>query len=97
MSISIVSSPDYVRISERTADALSQLGMGHFSTLVEPERMAFVVLVLREIPDGRIADGDGRLVHVFPAGKWATIQEIERQLGAQAKALASKPEVRDVD
>lgn len=66
--------PDYadtVSISRATADALSKLGLGDFTTCETPERMAWVMLVLREL-----AVTDER----FPLGKWATLQHIEAQV-----------------
>ncbi len=60
-----------IHISKRTAEALSKIGMGDFYVWEPKERMAYIVLVLKKLPDS--AD-------VFPCGKWATIQHIEQQL-----------------
>ena len=60
-----------IHISKRTAEALSKIGMGDFYVWEHKERMAYIVLVLKKLPDS--AD-------VFPCGKWATIQHIEQQL-----------------
>lgn len=62
---------DRITLHPKTATALSELGMGNFSTVETPERMAWVSLVLRRLKDEW---------HVFPRGKWATINEIDRQL-----------------
>ena len=70
---------DSVVLSSRTAEALSRVGIGDFNPVELPERMAFVALVL-----GHIAD----LPEFFPKGKWATIQEIERQVGMCAQHRA---------
>jgi hypothetical protein len=70
-----------VTLTARTAEALSNLGIGDFNGVEQPERMAWVVLVLRKLKDQPI---------VFPRGKWATIQEIERQLDHAAVERASK-------
>lgn len=68
-----------IRLSQRTADALSALGLGLFTPCEQPERMAWVVLVLRKMRDE---------AHVFPRGKWATIQAIEGQLEQAAATRA---------
>ena len=60
-----------VSMSQATADALSEIGLGDFGKVETPERMAWVLLVLQ-----RIEDTPKR----FPHGKWATIQNIERQV-----------------
>jgi len=60
-----------IHISKRTAEALSKIGMGDFYIWEPKERMAYVVLVLKKLPDS--AD-------IFPAGKSATIQHIEYEL-----------------
>lgn len=82
--------PDYadtVSISRATAAELSKLGLGDFAVCETPQRMAWVVLVLREI-----ADTDER----FPRGKWATIQHIEGQIHRCAVRAAHDLE-RDLD
>lgn len=46
-----------------------------FQRIETPERMAWVVWLLKELPDNEIT---------FPCGKWATIQNIEAQLKTAA-------------
>lgn len=70
---------DQVSLSGATADALSLLDLGDFYKSNAPERMAYVVLVLKKLDDRP---------EWFPKGKWATIQEIERQLHACADEQA---------
>lgn len=74
-----------IHISRETADAISRLGLGVFFAWVEPERMAWAVLILRELEDRPAW---------FPKGKWATIQAIEAQLVEQAKEHAQVIENR---
>ena len=45
------------------------------------ERMAWIALVLRSVPDSP---------QTFPRGKWATIQSIERQLWQAARDAAAE-------
>lgn len=70
---------DTISISANTAAALSTIGIGDFYTVNTPERMAWAVLILRELPDRP---------EWFVAGKWATIQHIQGQLDACAAATA---------
>jgi len=70
-----------VKFSAKTAEAFSQLGLGHFTTVELPERMAWIVRVLRLLDDRP---------EWFPAGKWATIQYIEGQLSALARTAAEQ-------
>jgi hypothetical protein len=70
---------DTISISAITAAALSTIGIGDFYTVNTPERMAWAVLILRELPDRP---------EWFAAGQWATIQHIERQLAASARLTA---------
>ena len=74
-------SPDSVWLSRLTADALDSLDMGDISKVNSPERMAWVVYVLRHMPDS---------AKIFPRGKWATIQVIEEQLIACAHYAAQE-------
>src|SRR4051812_31245908 len=62
---------DTITLSEAAAAGLSQIGFGEVYTVEQPERMAWLVLLLRWIPDKPAW---------FPKGKWATIQHIESQL-----------------
>lgn len=68
-----------IRLTEKTAQALSGLKIGKFGVSEEPDRMAWVVLILRKLKDEP---------HVFPRGKHLTILEIERQLEHEAIAIA---------
>jgi len=70
---------DSVSLSERTVDALNLLDIGSFYGVMLPDDIAFTVLILRRLEDRP---------EWFPRGKWATIQEIERQLGLCADAAA---------
>jgi hypothetical protein len=70
-----------IRITEKTAQALSGLKIGKFGVSEDPERMAWVVLILRKLKDEP---------HVFPRGKHLTILEIERQLEHAAIETAKK-------
>jgi len=60
---------DTITMLSRTAEAIGHALKQDFNTTESPERMAWIVLRLKRLPD-----------EVFPHGKWATIQEIERQL-----------------
>ena len=71
---------DSISLSPRTAQGLSRVGIGDFYGVETPERMAWVVLVLKRVDDRE---------QIFPRGKWATIQEIERQLDECADLAAS--------
>lgn len=66
---------DSIALSQSTADAFSRIGIGDFNVIEQPERMAWVVAVLRRLPDR---------LEWFPRGKWATIQQIEMQVDACA-------------
>jgi hypothetical protein len=75
-------SPDHefsVGMSDALIDGLNQIGLGKFFGLETPERMAWVVLILRELDDRP---------EWFPRGKWATIQWIEESLHRIAKSAA---------
>jgi len=71
---------DSVEMLPSTVQWLNTLDIGDFSAVETPERMAWVARVLRCIPDDEGA---------FPHGKWATIQNIERQVDEAAQACAS--------
>lgn len=60
-----------VSISRETAVALSSLGLGEVQQVEPAERMAWIVRVMRVLPDKP---------EWFPKGKWATIQHIEEQI-----------------
>ena len=60
-----------IHISKKTAEALSSIDLGDFNAWESKERMAWVVLILKKLPDTE---------DVFPMGKWATIQNIEKEL-----------------
>ena len=64
---------DTIELTPATADWLNGLEIfGHVGrTNIQPEQMAWIVLVLKALPDA-----PGR----FPRGKWATIQHIESEL-----------------
>lgn len=63
--------PGTITLLPRTVEWLNTLGMGDFVSVETPERMAWVVIILRKLPDD---EGE------FPHGKWATIQSIEGSL-----------------
>ena len=70
---------DTIKLSPAMAAALTRIGIGDFRTVDQPERMAWVVLVLRELEDRD---------EWFPHGKWATIQHLEMQLIECAETVA---------
>jgi hypothetical protein len=72
---------DSITISTRTAEGIGLALQQDFYPIETPERMAWVVLVLRQIEDRS---------EWFPCGKWATIQHIERQLGYCAESAANR-------
>ena len=73
--------PDTIELLPRTAEALDDL-VCHVGTVnVSMENMAWLALVLRELPD---------TPERFPNGKWATIQHLESQLQIAAKAVANQ-------
>ena len=62
---------DQINITSMAADGMG-LALGQdFNRVESPERMAWIVLLLKHIED----TGEH-----FPHGKWATIQSIEVQL-----------------
>lgn len=73
---------DSIELSGVAAEALSRIGLGDFNRVELPERMAWVALVLKKQEDKP---------EWFPRGKWATIQEIERQLDLCAAAWMPAP------
>lgn len=60
-----------VILSPATIAGIGQALDQDFCGAETPERMAWVVLLLRKLEDR---------AEWFPRGKWATIQEIERQI-----------------
>jgi hypothetical protein len=69
---------DSIELSPKTIEGLEHALKQDFNAFELPERMAFVVLRLKRLPDDDKS---------FPRGKWATIQEIERQLEDCVKFL----------
>jgi len=68
---------DQINLSSRTAEGIG-LALGQdFNKVETPERMAWIVLILRHVEDTD---------KFFPPGKWATIQAIEEQLDKAAEA-----------
>ena len=67
---------DQISLSRMTADGIGLALDQDFNRVELPERMAWVVLLLREIEDSE---------KYFPTGKWATIQFIESQLEKAAR------------
>ena len=63
--------PDSVSFLPSTAHALDGLVCPVFTTNADLPSMAWLLLVLRELPDDAAR---------FPHGKWATIQRLEGQL-----------------
>jgi hypothetical protein len=72
---------DVVSISAEAAAGLTRIGIGDFYEAETPERMAWISLILARLEDRP---------EWFPRGKWATIQNIDRQLAEVAKDCASK-------
>ena len=72
---------DGISMLPRTAEAISYALNQDINTLENPERMAWIALLLRRLPD-----------EIFPFGKWATIQEIERQLNECADSYSPPPD-----
>jgi hypothetical protein len=67
---------DSIQLSHAVADGLSIALNQDFNGCESLERMAWIVLILRKLDDEDIW---------FPRGKWATIQNIERQLETAAR------------
>uniref|UniRef100_A0A6M3KD76 Uncharacterized protein n=1 Tax=viral metagenome TaxID=1070528 RepID=A0A6M3KD76_9ZZZZ len=72
---------DQINLSRLAADGISLALNQDFNKVETPERMAWVCILLRKVPDKE---------EWFPRGKWATIQEIERQLDAAAQHMIRK-------
>lgn len=66
---------DSINLSQKAADGISLALDQNFNKIELPDRMAWIVLLLRKIEDKD---------EYFPMGKWATIQSIEGQLDAAA-------------
>ena len=77
--------PDTVSISGVTAEGLSAIGIGDIGTCETVERMSFVVVILRRLPDR---------CEWFPLGHWATIQRIEEQIDAAIDARVNKLNIK---
>ena len=67
---------DTIEISGKVAKALSMALDQDFNRIEQPERMAWILLILKKLPDKE---------SIFPHGKWATIQSIEGQLDEAAR------------
>lgn len=72
---------DTIELSRATADAIGTALGVDMSRAEMPERMAWIVAVLRELPD---------TPETFPHGKWGTIQSIEAQVQEAAAARAAQ-------
>jgi hypothetical protein len=70
---------DTITMSQQAAAALSSIGIGDFSVVETPERMAWVCAVLKFLQDKP---------EWFPKGKWATIQSIGWQVEQCAVSTA---------
>ena len=74
--------PDTVELLPSTAEALDELVCGHVGRVnVDLQQMSWIARVLRVLEDRE---------EWFPHGKWATIQNIERQLDEAAAARAAE-------
>ena len=63
-------------LSAHVIEGLETAGLGDFHAWEEPERMAWIVVILKKLPDNP---------RWFPRGQWATIQSIEGQLDNAAR------------
>ena len=72
---------DTVNLSPAVANGISLALHQDFNTFESPERMAFVVLLLRLVRDND---------EWFSRGKWATIQNIEGQLEEIAREIVEE-------
>ena len=72
---------DSIELSHAVADGLSLALDQDFYRFELPERMAWMVLVLRKLEDKD---------EWFPRGKWATLQNIEAQLETAAKEFVEE-------
>lgn len=77
---------DSVQLLSSTATALDSLGLCDIGRVNSVEPMAWLILVLRHLPDDE---------SIFPHGKWATIQSIEQQLDAAARQVATQVHTGD--
>lgn len=69
-------------MSKSVAGAISESGIvGDVFEVESADRMAWVVLILRKLPDH---------ARFFPRGKWSTIQHIEHQIDAAATGVANE-------
>jgi hypothetical protein len=68
---------DVVELSSITRDGINSLNLIDVQRVNPPEIMAWLVLLLKRIPDSD---------EVFPLGKWATIQSIQEQLEKCARS-----------
>jgi len=78
---------DTIEISGVVASALSKTLGQDFNRIEQPERMAWIVLLLK-----KMLNTD----EIFPHGKWATIQSIENQLDKAANAYVLEKERSDI-
>lgn len=69
---------DQINLSSQAAGGMERALEQDFCRVETPERMAWIVYLLR-----RVEDTD----EFFPMGKWATIQSIESQLDTAANQL----------
>ena len=76
MSENNLTNCDTIKLTSFTAEGLERALGQDFHRHELPDRMAWVVWQLKEIEDKP---------EFFPCGKWATIQEIERQLEKAAE------------
>ena len=74
---------DTINLTSSAADGIGLALDEDFCRVETPERMAWVVLVLRKIEDTE---------EFFPIGKWATIQSIQGQLDVAACYFATAKE-----
>jgi hypothetical protein len=72
---------DTVTMLRSTAEAIRSALGEDMSCAEMPERMAWIVAVLKELPDSDEA---------FPHGKWATIQALESQVQEAAAKRAAE-------
>lgn len=72
-----------VHLTTITVDGLNTLNIGDFQRVNDWEWMSSRVKILKYIPDDE---------KIFPRGKWATIQEMERQIEENAKYRAEQVE-----
>jgi hypothetical protein len=77
---------DSIEMSGVVANALSCALRQDFCRVESPERMAWIVLLLKKFSDTEV---------IFPRGKWATIQDIEGQLDKAANEYIEKEDAHD--